>query len=460
MKFKVYLYYLLCFIGFHFLNSCSKPINSTSTSVANTTTGGTESTCGTNSGIYTMCASEIYTNTQTATGNAVATIATSSSGAPRYLGTFSSLEIADTNNPSRSYNDFYTKYTTAYDADCSNWPHTKGIPILGTSNTDSNHLLAARTTVVNMLRSRPWRSSQWDMRDYMVASFNRVIAAGNEVRADSSLTTDSGKKFGDHPEAEYGTELGGASVAEPSTGYEPYGACYSGNTVYTFTQERDVLIEEYGHSIEEMFIKNIEPCAYSLIGKAMCLAAINSKFSCESWPGDLGTCGNEYFASVFEYAFGNNDINSIYKPDGSTGTTFTKQNVFTNDIYGFCLAAAFYDMTASTGSSDGAHVTNSLQAQCNGNSSFPIATTSNSLSSLDTTATLVLATHTGSTLSTTFTNCQDVLEDLRNNVTSCSTEALTGRTAVSSACTSQITTSVIPTSVDSGVSFTDSCPSN
>ena len=218
--------------------------------------------------------------------------------------------------------------------------------------------------------------------------------------------------------------MGGSSTTNPESGYEPYGACYQGNTgsgKLGLSSGRDVLIEEYGHSIEEIAIKNLDPCTYARIGKQACLMDNVSPaiHSCATWPGDPGTCANEYFAAFFEYAFGDNPIGEEHTGGGS------KQTMFNSDPTGICLAAAFYDMrnSGTTKNSD------SEQKSCDGTNGYPTLSSHKGISDLSSLPTAA--------------ECEAYFKAIDDDTnTSCDTKTETGR--------------VVPSTVCSGVTVTTS----
>lgn len=396
---------------------CKKDTTSTTTTSStcptdnNTITCSYTATSSTNDCSFLTPAQTAYTDLRSGTCSTVTTIPCAK--APRTFGTCRSGEDSE----AKSFDDFYQNYVLAYDDDCSEWTYVKSIPIIGTSTTSPLQMEAARRTVVNMLRPRPWRTSPWDVRDKMLEYYNLVVAGGDEVRNTS-------KKWGDHPTAGYGDELGGASITGPDTGYEPYGSCYQGNTgsgILGLNSGRDVLIEEYGHSIEEIAIKILDPCTYARIGKQACLMDNVSPaiHSCASWPGQPSTCANEYFAAFFEYAFGDNPIGTEHTGGGS------KQTMFNSDPTGICLAAAFYDMrnSGTTKNSD------SEQKSCDGTNGYPTLSNHKGISDLSSLPTAA--------------ECEAYFKAIDDNTsTSCDTQTETGR--------------VVPSTVCSGVTVTTS----
>ena len=381
----------------------------------NTITCSYTATSSTDDCSFLKPAQTAYTDLRSGTCSTVTTIPCAK--APRTFGTC----LSPGDSEAKSFDDFYQKYVLAYDDDCSEWTYAKSIPIIGTSTTSPLQMEAGRKTVVNMLRPRPWRTSPWDVRDKMLEYYNLVVAAGDEVRNTST-------KFGDHPTAGSGDELGGASTTTPETGYEPYGSCYQGNTgtgILGISAGRDVLIEEYGHSIEEIAIKNLDPCTYARIGKQACLmdnvsgARNPAIHSCAPWPGSPSTCANEYFAAFFEYAFGDNPISTEHTGYG------TKQTMFNMDPTGICLAAVFYDMrnSGTTKNSD------SEQKSCDGTNGYPTTPTSLGISDLSALPTAA--------------ECEAYFKAIDDNTsTSCDTQTETGR--------------VVPSTVCSGVTVTTS----
>lgn len=264
----------------------------------------------------------------------------------------------------------YKKCTCAFDA-AVGWPHTKCIPILGTAKAPDDFLLAGRETVVNMLKSMNSRHSSWDVLDEMVKYKSRVIAgylgASHGDPAPSGYET-----WNDHPEAidtvdgkTEVIELGGATQEFPSTGYENTAACYKGNSKYT--QGRDGLIEEFGHSIQDIAIKHIDQCTYQRLNKAQALACVAGYDKPDSdW--DSSTKNGEYYAAGAELVFGDNAIGPQYMP----GTTIAQRTagravisrelLHTHDKPLWCLVDLYFPWTWQV---------NTVQAKCTGANGYP-----------------------------------------------------------------------------------------